>query len=236
MFDNSPYFDKMHSSIVESVSDKINFSFKVSYDCMMSDLDKVHMRKPAQKTIDYVVNAVKEANDSTRSIIPASIGSAIINCGILYVTNKFYNGDVASMPSVLRDISVLSEAAVYTLIATPLFYKEKRKEGLSKLESMYELLRFGITGGTISATVYRYSKGEISQFLSNETSMTPVFTLPVTQLLLMYPFAFVMALLCKPAGYAIDKTKDYLVDKGTKTKDYFQSKGNKIINGIKNEK
>ena len=28
MFDNSPYFDKMHSSIVESVSDKINFSFK----------------------------------------------------------------------------------------------------------------------------------------------------------------------------------------------------------------
>jgi len=226
----------MNSSITECIADKFIYNARLSCNSFIEDTYSIKNQKHIHKSIDYVVTSIKEANDSTRSVIAGNVGSAIINGLIVLSFKKFYDGDIASMPAFLRKISFAFEVGLYTVISTPYFYKQKRKEGLSKLESVYQVARFGVTGGLISFTGYRLAKKEISQVIAAETNIPPEFALPITQLLLTYPFALAVALLRKPMGFATDKTKDYIVETGNKTKDYIVDKHQKLVNGFKNGK
>jgi hypothetical protein len=199
-------------------------------------MNSIKNQKYIHKSLDYIVTSVKEANDSTRSVIAGNVGSAIINGLIVLLFKKLYDGDVASMPAFLTKISFGFEVGLYTAISAPYFYKQKRKEGLSKLESLYQVVRFGVTGGMISFTGYRLAKKELSHIITTETNIPPEFALPITQLLLTYPFALTVALLRKPMGFATDKTKDYIVETGSKTKEYIVDKHQKFVNGFKNGK
>jgi hypothetical protein len=215
MFDNSPYFNRMNSSIAESITDKIIYNTKLSCSSIKDDLDKIHVRKPVQKSIDYVITSVKEANDSTKSVFVGNIGSAVINGSLLFLFKHVYDGDLTLMPTLLRKVSFGLEVGLYTAISAPYFYNEKRKEGLSRIDSIYQVLRFGVTGAAISFTGYWLAKKEISKILVGE-GMIPEVALPLTQILLTYPFALTVALLRKPMGYATDMTKDYIVDTSTR--------------------
>ena len=84
MFDNSPYFNRMNSSVVDSIADKVIYNAKLSRDSVVDDFKRLYKIKPINKSIDYIVNSVKEANDSTRSVIVGNVGSAVINGFIVF--------------------------------------------------------------------------------------------------------------------------------------------------------
>ena len=226
MFNNSPYFNRQYSTLEESIADKFTYNYQLARGSIIDDFEKLKSKKPLRKSIDYVVNSVKEANASTKSVLVGNIGSAVINGSLLLICRQIYDGDVASMPVFLRKVSFALEVGLYTAIATPYFYNQMRKEGLSKLESAYQVIRFGATGGILSFTGYKLAKKELSEVIINETGAVPELALPVTQIALTYAFALSVALFRKPVGYVVDsvrdykKTRDYLIELSTKTKNY----------------
>ncbi len=232
MFDNSPYFNQMNSSVAESIADKVIFNSKISYDSVIDDLNKLRMVKPIKGTIDYVVSSVNEATDSTRSVLTGSLIAAAANFGIVYIARKYYNGDAALVTKFLNDVSFWSETAIYSVGAGVAFWFQQKKEGVPALDRAYHLLRFGATGAAISFSMYKPAKGEMTNFISNTTGIDPEYSSSLTQLSLMFPFALAVALLRKPMGFAIDKTTKSLTD----TKDYIVTKGQKIANDFKNGK
>jgi hypothetical protein len=140
--------------------------------------------------------------------------SALINSGVSYYSRKYIGLNIEH----LKDVSYWTEAGIYLAVAFPILFYEKHKEGVPFWENVRHNIRFGVTGAALSWTVYQRARGALAEEIGKETGVNWEISSPASQLTLMFPFAFAMALLRKPMGYATDKTSEYIVETGLKIK------------------
>lgn len=156
--------------------------------------------KAVNKSLTWIIDNTK---DSDRAIILATLASLIMNPTAVEVTNDLIKDpkvyDIASKiaricgsNNVLDFSSYVSELATYTSVAAPVFYLQKREEGLSRVEAAWKTVKWGGAAALLSFYIYQPAREKIADHVRYFTGFRESISNVFSQLIATYPFIWVM--------------------------------------------
>lgn len=236
MFDNSPYYHrpKTGSSLVDKVTnsydslvDKAKYASKISYGCMIDDLNHVGLGKPVDKIFKKTGNYLYKNKNLITSFIAATGGSVAVNMATTYICDH-----VLSLPSdTVANWSYGFEMASYTGLFTWNYWHKGKKEGVPKERLCKELAVMGVTGFAMSFFAYKPARYETIDYAVKTFKMARYLASGATQFAATCAFYFIFKYLNKATDYFDDK---YHFKKNMKAKSdaMADAAAEKIMGGI----
>jgi len=152
---------------------------------------------PIKKSYNYTIDSIAGSKDINEGMVLALGVSVLVNFALTKLARNIPGID----HDTLNNYSYLAESLGGSTAFVANFVYQRRRKGESYKTIRDELIRIGMTGGSISLGPYRWGRGPTMDWAENSLHVPKDLVPVAAQFLLLLPFGLAVDLLGKPMNY-----------------------------------